>query len=269
MPGDAWQREVFAAYARERAEAPLPGLRCERLADITRYHPAGDDDEALLAFARFDDATVDARIEEELAALRQRNLAAEWKVHGLDRPPDLADRLRARGLANHHVEALMVLEMSAAPQAAARELGDVVVAEASEGQLDALAAFQEAIWNCRLPWLADALHAMVEANGGTARVYCATHGERIVGSGWIDFHGGSRFAQLCGGAVEASLRGRGVYGRLFDVRIEEARRRAVPFIAVDAAPMSRPILERRGFRYVCDTLPMRTRPFATGPVTRA
>jgi hypothetical protein len=90
-----------------------------------------------------------------------------------------------------------------------------------------------------------------------------------VGSGWIDFHGGSPFAQLCGGAVAEPYRGRGVYSLLFDRRIAAAKARAVPFVAVDAAPMSRPILERKGFRYVCGTYPMRTRPFDTGPVTRA
>jgi len=90
----------------------------------------------------------------------------------------------------------------------------------------------------------------------------------LVGSGWIDFHGGSRFAQLCGGAVREDHRGRGIYSRLFQRRLLEAKARGVPFIAVDAAPMSRPILERKGFRFVCHTYPMRTRPFETTAVTR-
>jgi GNAT superfamily N-acetyltransferase len=82
-----------------------------------------------------------------------------------------------------------------------------------------------------------------------------------VGTGWIEFHAGSRFAQLCGGSLLEAYRGRGIYSRLFEMRLAEARRRGVPYIAVDAAPMSRPILERRGFRYVCNTYPMRSRPY--------
>ena len=51
---------------------------------------------------------------------------------------------------------------------------------------------------------------------------------------------------------------------MFERRLEAARARGVPYLAVDAAPMSRPILERKGFRYICGTYPMRTRPFDTG-----
>jgi hypothetical protein len=96
---------------------------------------------------------------------------------------------------------------------------------------------------------------------GTAKVFCARTAERVVGSGWIEFHGGSPFAQLCGGTLLEAYRGRGLYSRLFELRVDEARRRGVPYIVVDAAPMSRPILERRGFRFVCNTYPMRTRPY--------
>ena len=100
-------------------------------------------------------------------------------------------------------------------------------------------------------------------------VLCARDGDRVVGSGWIDFSPGSPFAQMHGGAVLEPYRGRGVYSRLFERRLEEAKARGVPWIAVDAAPMSRPILEKKGFRFVCHTYPMRTRPYDTKAVTRA
>ena len=118
------------------------------------------------------------------------------------------------------------------------------------------------MWKCRLPWLAGVLHEMSDP------IYCARADGRIVGSGWIDFHGGSEFAQLSGGSVAESHRGRGIYSGLFDRRLADAQARGTRYLAVDAAPMSRPILERRGFRFVCHTHPMRTRPFDTGAVTR-
>ena len=61
--------------------------------------------------------------------------------------------------------------------------------------------------------------------------------------------------------LREEFRGRGIYSRLFEARVAEARSRGVPYIAVDAAPMSRPILERFGFRFVCNTYPMRTRAY--------
>lgn len=264
----AWRRETFERYAEARRNARIPGYRLDALPDITRYRPAGADDEALLAFARFPAAAAGGRIRDELQWVRDHGWAAEWKVHDFDQPPDLHILLEAQGLTAHHVEALMVLDVGRAGIAAPAANG-IAVEEAAGATLDELAALQEEVWACRLPWLAGVLHAMADPEHGSAAVFCARDGGRVVGSGWIDFHHGSPFAQLCGGAVLESHRERGVYSLLFARRLAEAAARGVPYIAVDAAPMSRPILERKGFAYVCDTYPMRTRKHDTGAVTRA
>lgn len=262
-----WRREIFERYATERHNARIPGYRLDPLPDITRYLPAGSDDEALLAFARFPAEAAAHRIRAELQHLRDRGWAGEWKVHDFDQPEDLRTRLQAHGLAAHHVEALMVLEVAKAAIPPPSNT-DVVVEEAFGSTLDEIAALQEEVWACRLPWLAGALHAMTDPEHGSAVVYCARAEGRVVGSGWIEFHNGSRFAQLCGGAVLEAYRARGVYSMLFARRIAAAAARGAPYIAVDAAPMSRPILERKGFAYVCTTYPMRTRPHDTSAVTR-
>lgn len=262
------RREIFERYALARRATRIPNYRLELLADVTRHLPKGADDEAVLSFARFPPASADQRIDEELGHLKSHGWEAEWKVHDFDQPEDLRSRLLARGLTLHHDEALMVLEVDGARiQPSARR--DVVVEVASGSTLDELARFQEEIWQCRLPWLAGVLHEMADSHENSCAIFCARVGDQVVGSGWIDFHGDSQFAQLCGGAVAEQYRGRGIYSLLFERRIAEAKARAVPFIAVDAAPLSRPILERKGFRFVCGTYPMRTRPFDTGPVTRA
>ena len=160
----------------------------------------------------------------------------------------------------------MVLDVDAVSAAAAPPEG--IVIEAAHGALlDRIADLQERVWDISLPWLPRVLREMSEPGTGTAEVFCARAGDRIVGSGWIEFHGGSPFAQLCGGAVLADWRGRGIYSALYACRIAQAKARGVPWIAVDAAPMSRPILEEKGFRFVCHTYPMRTRPYASA-VTR-
>ena len=257
---------MFERYALARRTARIPSYRLEALADITRHLPDGTDDEAALSFARFAPASAERRIDEELEHLKRHGWAAEWKVHDFDQPEDLRSRLERHGLTFHHAEALMVLEVEGARvDPPARR--DVVVEAASGPALDEIVRFQEEVWQCRLPWLSGVLREMVDAASGP--VFCARVGGRVVGSGWIDFHDGSPFAQLSGGSVAEQYRGRGVYSALFERRIAEAKARAVPFVAVDAAPMSRPILERKGFHYVCGTYPMRTRPFDTGPVTRA
>lgn len=262
------RRGIFAQYARERSHAPLAGFRLQTVADLARHFPGGADDEAVLSFARFATADSDARIDAELRNLKANGWAAEWKVHEFDQPPDLKARLEARGLTSHHEEALMVLPLEGAPMPTPQS-GGIEIEEAQGAALDEIVAFQEAVWKCRLPWLAGVLHQMAEATPGSCVIYCARDGGRMVGSGWIDFHGGSQFAQLSGGAVHEDYRGRGVYSQLFAHRLAQAKARNVAYIAVDAAPMSRPILEHKGFRFICHTYPMRTRPFDTSAVTRS
>jgi GNAT superfamily N-acetyltransferase len=55
---------------------------------------------------------------------------------------------------------------------------------------------------------------------------------------------------LSGGATLPDARGRGAYRALVRARWEEAVRRGTPALVVQASPMSRPILERSGFRSV-------------------
>ena len=257
-PAEAWRRELFADYAAARRTVIFPGYTLEVADDITRYLPQDDNDESMLCLARFASASADRRIGEELARLAERGWACEWKLHDFDEPADLKQRLEQHGLHNQQVEALMVLDVAATP---ARTLDptDVAVKEASADEFDDMVRLGEEVWGCRMPWLAHAFAEMTHPVRGSAKVYCARTPERVVGTGWIEFHHGSRFAQLCGGSLLEPYRGRGLYSRLFETRLAEARRRGVPYIAVDAAPMSRPILERRGFRYVCNTYPMRSR----------
>lgn len=255
-----WHRQIFEQYAAERRAARVPGYTLEVGSDITRHLPQGQDDEALLWLPRFANSAADRRIAEELASVRSRGWQAEWKLHDFDEPDDLKLRLEAHGLSCHQTEALMVLDVAGALPRNLVET-EVQVKEACAEEIDEIASVGEQVWKVRLPWLAKTLREMTHPIHGTASLYCARTADRVVGSGWIEFHGGSRFAQLCGGALLEEFRGRGIYSRLFEARVAEARSRGVPYIAVDAAPMSRPILERFGFRFVCHTYPMRTRAY--------
>jgi hypothetical protein len=57
---------------------------------------------------------------------------------------------------------------------------------------------------------------------------------------------------LDGGATRPEARGRGLYTALVRARWDEAVRRATPALVVQAGEMSRPILERLGFRTLCE-----------------
>ena len=101
------------------------------------------------------------------------------------------------------------------------------------------------------------LDATLRQRPETIAIMLARLAGRAVGAGWIDLVPGSSFADLHGGSVVADVRGRGIYSALLAARAEIARQRGYRHLAVDAAPMSRPILERKGFEFVCHTWPLR------------
>jgi GNAT superfamily N-acetyltransferase len=256
-----WRREIFEAYCADRRDARIPGYDAESGEDVIRHLSQGGG-EAMLWLPRFTALNADRRIAEEHARLAARGFQAQWKLHELEEPFDLKRRLEAGGCVQEEPLALMILDVATAPRRSF-EPTDVVVKEACVDELDDVAALGEEVWNETMPWLRRSLREMTHPARGTAKVFCARTAERVVGSGWIEFHGASRFAQLCGGSLLESHRGRGLYSRLFERRVDEARARSVPYIAVDASAMSRPILERRGFRYVCATWFMRAPPATT------
>jgi hypothetical protein len=79
-------------------------------------------------------------------------------------------------------------------------------------------------------------------------VYVAYVDEQPACSGWIYFHPHSQFAGLFGGATLPTYRQRGLYTAVLAVRVQEAVRRGIRFLATGASPMSQPILARNGFR---------------------
>src|SRR5262249_32717301 len=83
---------------------------------------------------------------------------------------------------------------------------------------------------------------------GYLSVYLAELQGQPAACGWARFPAGSAFASLWGGSTLAELRGQGLYTDLLAARLQEALARGYRPLTVDAGPMSRPTLERRGFR---------------------
>ncbi len=257
--------DLFNEYCAERRAAPIAAHAVEVFAHLTRYVPLEAAGEGLVMFARMEAGDAPRLIREQAEFFRARGQGVEWKVYDRDRPANLRALLEAEGFAAHHDEVFMVRALDDALMGEGlRPGGDVVLRTAvdREGIADVVAV-QEAVWNCRLPWLFGQLTEAAARSPADSVIFCAYLGARPVGTGWIDFLPGSRFADLHGGAVLADARGRGIYSLLCERRLDEARTRGCRYLAVDAAPMSRPILEGKGYMRVCNTYPMRSAPHQT------
>jgi GNAT superfamily N-acetyltransferase len=106
------------------------------------------------------------------------------------------------------------------------------------------------------------LTASLDEGPGRMSIYVAYVEDRPACSAWILFPGRGSFASLWGGSTVPEFRRRGLYTALLSVRALEARRRGFRYLTVDASPMSRPILEKFGFRLLAWTWPCEWKPAA-------
>lgn len=176
-----------------------------------------------------------------------------WAVADTAEPADLADRLLDLGLEPYEddpVFAAMVLEheppgTEGVEVRRVQTFDDMVALEEtamesfglSEDEREATRQGRRERWQ------------RVQGNRLGDDFIAVVDGE-IVGSAGVSYHEAGVY--LGGGNVLPAARGRGVYRALVRARWDVAAARGTPALVTQAGRMSRPILERLGFRTVCE-----------------
>mgnify|MGYP001005109511 CR=1 FL=1 len=254
--------ELFDSYRLDRQDIAIEGFALEALPHLRRHLPA--EGEALLCFTRLTPGQELAQVREQIAHFSALRRDFEWKVYELDQPANLKSMLEAEGFVADESEVFMLYPLQRKPETrealAAQSLpaGVELRRITDAAQLPDVLRVQELIWGRNFDWLHDKLAASL-AQPDAMSMFCAYAEGQPIGTGWTDYPPGSRYPELHGGAVLPEWRGRGVYSALFQVRFEEARARGFDWMAVDASPMSHPILLAMGFLPVCMTWPLRYR----------
>lgn len=248
------ERSLIETYRRERRALEIPNFRREDLGTVVRYTPTNPTAEGIVCFTSVAASDLAQEIERHIAHFRSLEAGFEWKVYDSDDPASLRMRLLQAGFEEGEAETLMVRDpKEIEPDEKAADDGVTVARIEAEALLEGIVELQERVWNRSFGWLLDGLREMWHR----ASFYAAYQHELLVGAGWIEYPQGSQFAELHGGAVLPGYRGRGIYSRLWRIRMIDARERGVRWVAVDAGPMSRPILEAKGFRGLDGTYPMK------------
>jgi GNAT superfamily N-acetyltransferase len=191
--------------------------------------------------------TVDATVEEVHGILREHGrYRCTWEIGSSATPPDLRERLYARGMVDDDDPDVAAMVLAAPPPppppgVEARPVRDVEefieakrVAHAAFGMPDDPADLEH--W--RFGW-------QEEQDAGRGRTFVALLDGRIVAHGTSTYteHG----VTLNGGSTAPDARGRGAYRALVSTRWDDAVERGIPVLVTQAGAMSRPILERVGF----------------------
>ncbi len=244
---------LLTEYIVDRSSLDIPNYKRENSHQFVRYTPSSPNSEGLIYFTQIEEDEIDLRIEEQVAYFKQYCNEFEWKVYDFDCPANLKTKLQAHGFAEGNEEALMVFDLSQYQQPAMQNsnIFDIRRIDDLSGIHDVVSV-QEKNWGRSFLGLSDHLKSSLE----TTVIFCAYVNDNPIATGWIDYAKNSKFAEIHGGAVIAKYRGQGIYSRLFNERMNDAKMRGVQYITVDAGAMSRPILERKGFVKLAFTFPM-------------
>jgi GNAT superfamily N-acetyltransferase len=238
----------LALYDREqRREIEYPGMTREALPRVVRYvRPAPG--MSFVLYSDLDESTADAAIVEQVTYFGALGTSFEWKVYAHDRPADLAQRLAARGFALEEPDAIMVLDVAGAPEVLLAEPAADVRRLTDPAQLADVVSILEPVWGGDFNWVYERLGEHM-AIPDYLSVFVAYAEGQPACAGWIYYSPG-HFAGLWGGSTLEAYRGRGLYKAVLAARAREARGRGVPYLTIDAGPMSRPIVARYGFETI-------------------
>jgi GNAT superfamily N-acetyltransferase len=246
--------EIRALFDDERHLVEYPGLRREAFPDLVR-HVDLQGTWSLVLWSHLTPETADAAIAAQIAYFRGMGHSFEWKLYDYDPPPDLGARLAAHRLVPEEPETMVVLDTAEAPPALLAPVTADIRPITDEVGLRALIQLEETVWKEDRGWLETSLRDEMALTPDDLRLYMAYVDGVPASVAWIRFHPGQQFAGLWGGSTLPAYRGRGLYTALVAVRLRDAQAQGVRFLTVDASPMSRPILERLGFRVIAVTTP--------------
>ncbi|WP_029252700.1 GNAT family N-acetyltransferase [Paraoerskovia marina] len=207
-------------------------------------------------------AQVDEVIAAQVARFGQNGRAWEWKHHDGDVPVDLAVRLVAAGLTREPDEAVMVAEIADLDLADCAPDGVELQDVRTPAEVDDLVAVHDLAFGGDHTAIGQVVGRALDQEPPTVVGVVARADGRPVAAGRVELHHGTEFASLWGGGTVPQWRSRGVFRALVAHRARIAAGAGFCCLQVDAAPTSRPILERLGFQ----TLTV-TRPFTLDPTT--
>jgi hypothetical protein len=239
----------------ERINVEYPGTRREVTPHVVRHVDTSGRSEGMIVYSRLSTANAEAVIRQQIDYFESLGQDLEWKVYDYDAPSDLKERLVSHGFIIEAAEALMLLDLNAAPPALWQPVDPRVQRLTDPEKLADVQAIQQQVWNEDSAGLIDYLGESLKKVPERMSVYVAYVDQQPASAAWVYFPERSQFASLWGGSTIADFRRQGLYGALLRVRAQEARQRQVRYLTVDASPMSRPILEQAGFELLAWSYP--------------
>jgi hypothetical protein len=255
MPLD--RAQILARLNWERQHVPLGGETLQRADPVVRmWSPDGS--HHVIISSNLTRENADEIIDREIAHHRAIDVSFEWKVYSHDHPPDLKERLSAKGFEIGLTESVMILDADAAgsmPGSSSLADGIAVETVQDHAQVAVFKRLAEEVFGGDWSFTAGQLQSQIDAGMTGHRGYIAYFDGQPASIGRLYVHAQSHFAGLYGGGTLPAFRGRGLYRATVQARMADAIQFGAKYMMVDARDTSRPILERIGFTSVSRTWP--------------
>ena len=189
-------------------------------------------------------------IDAQLCAYRELGHRFRWKVYSHDSPKELPAMLIEHGFTKSHTCSLMVMESAACKDRCPAAKGGLAVTHERIVDPDRLESELRPVWD---DWADDLLGAIAEElceMGDHLAVYVAKVEEQPVSAGLVRYDRDFQFGGLFAGKTIPEMRGKGLYRSLLGARAAHALANGVAYLYIEAGEMSRPIVERIGFRVI-------------------
>lgn len=241
--------DEYAQY--ERSGLKLPGYSKMNLGNVVRF-VAEDEWGSFIGYYQLSSDELDNAIENEIRFFKSCGKNFEWKVYDTDKSPDIKQKLVQHGFEAGEKESFMLLELSGVDylteSVACVEVND------AKGIRDYISV-SENVWGG--DHSGQEVHLLACKNNAPENtvLYVIYEDGEPVSSARIEYTVNSPFAGIWGGSTIEAYRGRGHYSALLHKRINDAKKRGVKYLTIDASDMSRPIVEKYGFKFITTTTP--------------
>lgn len=173
-----------------------------------------------------------------------------WKVYDHDQPEALPEILLKRGFTPGHTSSLMVMRSESCAQQCDAKLDPVAYSVDRVSDPDKLEPSLRPVWDDWADDLLGAIASELAELGEHMAVYVVRVDGAPASAGLIRYDRDFVFGGLFAGRTVPSLRGRGLYRAVLSARAKHAINMGAPYLYIEAGEMSRPIVEKLGFREI-------------------
>lgn len=238
----------------QRINLQEEGSRREAFPHLVRYVDEHTNNSYVL-YSSLSMENVDTVIREQIDYFDNMGHNFEWKYFDYDSPRNLKQRLIAHGFFIEEAEAVLILDLEERDDLLSHQVPSEIRRVTEVKDIGLLMKVLEVVWGSSRAELGEMLQHELTNTPDQLSIYAAYVDDKPVSVAWARFPKDSRFTSLFGGSTLPVHRGHGFYKGLVAARAQEAHSRGRRFLTVDASPMSHPILDRLGFRFLGTSYP--------------